>query len=147
MITERYQPLLRPSFFSILFYRNLSGHHFNRRWIGRRGQIEWPLRSPDFTLTNFFLFCYRVYFGRSVNFQSIVESFDIYNQLNFSSWNPPLPNCLRLLVGLKNYFVTSISNTWSFYRKIPSHYSKTKVWHVITLKNIFSFFWHMSSEV
>ncbi|CAF3908025.1 unnamed protein product [Rotaria sordida] len=28
---------------------------FRNRWIGRRGAIEWPARSPDLTPTDFFL--------------------------------------------------------------------------------------------
>lgn len=29
--------------------------HFPKRWIGRRGTIEWPARSPDLTPLDFFL--------------------------------------------------------------------------------------------
>jgi hypothetical protein len=29
--------------------------HFEGRWIGRRGPLEWPARSPDLTLPDFFL--------------------------------------------------------------------------------------------
>ena len=29
--------------------------HFPRRWLGRRGPHEWPARSPDLTLCDFFL--------------------------------------------------------------------------------------------
>ena len=29
--------------------------HFTNRWIGRRGEIEWPPRFPDLTLPDFFL--------------------------------------------------------------------------------------------
>lgn len=28
---------------------------FPRKWIGRRGMVEWPTRSPDLTLWDFFL--------------------------------------------------------------------------------------------
>lgn len=31
---------------------------FPNRWIGRRGSIEWPARSPDLTLLDFFLWGY-----------------------------------------------------------------------------------------
>ncbi|RZC39627.1 hypothetical protein BDFB_015140, partial [Asbolus verrucosus] len=31
---------------------------FPGRWIGRRDAIEWPARSPDLTLHNFFLWGY-----------------------------------------------------------------------------------------
>jgi hypothetical protein len=30
--------------------------HFEGRWIGRRGPLEWPARSPDLTPPDFFLF-------------------------------------------------------------------------------------------
>ena len=30
-------------------------HHFPRRWLGRRGPIEWPARSPDLTPPDFSL--------------------------------------------------------------------------------------------
>ena len=29
--------------------------HFPDRWIGRRGFVEWPARSPDLTPLDFFL--------------------------------------------------------------------------------------------
>jgi hypothetical protein len=29
--------------------------HFEGRWIGRGGPLEWPARSPDLTLPDFFL--------------------------------------------------------------------------------------------
>lgn len=31
---------------------------FHHRWIGRRGEIEWPARSPDLTPLDFFLWGY-----------------------------------------------------------------------------------------
>jgi len=31
---------------------------FQDRWIGRRGHIEWPPRSPDLTSLDFFLWGY-----------------------------------------------------------------------------------------
>ncbi|PNF30075.1 hypothetical protein B7P43_G04239 [Cryptotermes secundus] len=31
---------------------------FPQRWIGRRGPVEWPARSPDITPPDFFLWCY-----------------------------------------------------------------------------------------
>jgi len=37
---------------------------FRARWIGRRGEIEWPARSPDLTPLDYFLWDYlkdRVY--------------------------------------------------------------------------------------
>ncbi|CAF3410413.1 unnamed protein product [Rotaria socialis] len=38
--------------------RNWLEKHFPARWIGRRGAIEWPARSPDLTPTDFFLWGY-----------------------------------------------------------------------------------------
>jgi len=35
--------------------RTLLDEEFPRRWIGRRGRIEWPARSPDLTPLDFFL--------------------------------------------------------------------------------------------
>ena len=32
--------------------------NFENRWIGRRGPIEWPARSPDLTVADFFLWGY-----------------------------------------------------------------------------------------
>ena len=32
--------------------------HFPGRWIGRRGPVEWPPRSPDLTAPDFFLWGY-----------------------------------------------------------------------------------------
>lgn len=38
--------------------RNWLDKKFPNRWIGRRGQIEWPPRSPDLTPPDFFLWGY-----------------------------------------------------------------------------------------
>lgn len=35
--------------------RNWLNHHFNERWIGRGGPIEWSPMSPDFSMNDFFL--------------------------------------------------------------------------------------------
>ena len=35
--------------------RNWLNNHFPDKWIGRRGAIEWPARSPDLTPLDFFL--------------------------------------------------------------------------------------------
>lgn len=35
--------------------RDFLNHHFPEHWIGRRGSIEWPPRSPDLTPLDFFL--------------------------------------------------------------------------------------------
>ena len=34
---------------------NWLNEHFPQRWIGRRGAIEWPPRSPDMTPPDFFV--------------------------------------------------------------------------------------------
>lgn len=38
--------------------RDYLNEEFNNRWIGRRGTIEWPARSPDLTPMDFFLWGY-----------------------------------------------------------------------------------------
>ena len=38
--------------------RNELNSQLNGRWIGRRGSIEWPARSPDLTPLDFFLWGY-----------------------------------------------------------------------------------------
>ncbi|MBZ5796273.1 transposase [Burkholderia contaminans] len=45
---------------------------FPGRWIGRRGFIEWPARSPDLNPLNFFLWCHlktQVYKEKPANLQ------------------------------------------------------------------------------
>lgn len=41
-----------------LIVRNYLDQMFPNRWIGRRGPIEWPARSPDLTPLDFFLWGY-----------------------------------------------------------------------------------------
>jgi len=38
--------------------RNWLDFNFPKKWIGRRGPIEWPPRSPDLTPLDFFLWGY-----------------------------------------------------------------------------------------
>ena len=48
--------------------------HLNARWIGRRGSIDWPARSPDLTICEYFLWSYlrfRVYQPVGIIFPSI----------------------------------------------------------------------------
>ncbi|KOC65291.1 hypothetical protein WH47_09870, partial [Habropoda laboriosa] len=35
--------------------RTLLDRMFKGRWIGRRGTVEWPARSPDLTSLDFYL--------------------------------------------------------------------------------------------
>lgn len=61
-----YQQDGAPPHYSIIV-RNYLNNIFPNRWIGRRGQIEWPARSPDLTPLDFFLWGYlksKVYFNR-----------------------------------------------------------------------------------
>lgn len=47
---------------------------FPERWIGRRGSLEWPPRSPDLTPLDFFLWGYlktKVYFNRPDNLEDL----------------------------------------------------------------------------
>lgn len=49
---------------------------FPNRWIGRRGEIEWPARSPDLTPLDYFLWGYlksKVYFNRPNNVDDLKE--------------------------------------------------------------------------
>lgn len=49
---------------------------FRGRWIGRRGSIEWPPRSPDLTPLDFFLWGYlksKVYQSRPNNLEELKE--------------------------------------------------------------------------
>ncbi|EFN82476.1 hypothetical protein EAI_06335, partial [Harpegnathos saltator] len=50
--------------------RNYLNDTFPNRWIGRRGTIEWPPRSPDIAPLDFFLWGYiknKVYFTKPRN--------------------------------------------------------------------------------
>ena len=38
-----------------LTVREWLDNHFPGRWLGRRGPLEWPARSPDLTPCDFFL--------------------------------------------------------------------------------------------
>ena len=54
---------------------NVLDQHLRNRWIGRRGPIEWPARSPDLTVCDFFLWSYlrdRIY-TPGHNFQHLVD--------------------------------------------------------------------------
>lgn len=47
---------------------------FPNRWIGRRGPVEWPARSPDLTPLDYFLWGYlksKVYFNRPPNIDAL----------------------------------------------------------------------------
>lgn len=49
---------------------------FPGRWIGRRGVIEWPARSPDLTPLDYFLWGYlksKVYFNRPATIETLKE--------------------------------------------------------------------------
>lgn len=49
---------------------------FPNRWIGRRGFIEWPARSPDLTPLDYFLWGYiksKVYFNRPATIEQLKE--------------------------------------------------------------------------
>lgn len=61
-----YQQDGAPAHFSVMV-RNYLDQIFPDRWIGRRGAIEWPARSPDLTPLDFFLWGYlksKIYFNR-----------------------------------------------------------------------------------
>ena len=52
-----FQPDGAPPHYSLVA-RNWLDEKFNGRWIGRRGPIECPARSPDLTPPDFFLWDY-----------------------------------------------------------------------------------------
>lgn len=57
--------------------RDFLDDKFRNRWIGRRGPIEWPARSPDLTPTDFFLWGFlkdRVYATKSRNLQALKDA-------------------------------------------------------------------------
>ena len=59
------------------FFRNLLNEKLDGRWIGRRGSVEWPARSPDLTpLDSFFLgvMKYRVYAQKIRDIEHLNES-------------------------------------------------------------------------
>lgn len=59
-----------------LCVRNWLNRNLPDMWIGRRGPIEWPPRSPDITPLDFFLWGYlksRVYTNRPQNLQDLKE--------------------------------------------------------------------------
>lgn len=54
--------------------RDFLDNCFPRRWIGRRGPIEWPARSPDLTPLDFFLWGYlksKVYLNKPHNLEDL----------------------------------------------------------------------------
>ncbi|CAF4436397.1 unnamed protein product [Rotaria socialis] len=60
---------------------------FPDRWIGRRGWIEWPARSPDLTPTDFFLWSVikdRVYAIRPPNLQTLEDA--IITDMRFKTY-------------------------------------------------------------
>ena len=56
--------------------RQLLDDNLPGRWIGRRGPVEWPARSPDLTVCDVWFWSYlrdRVFQPRGIKFQSIRE--------------------------------------------------------------------------
>jgi len=54
--------------------RNYLDVVFNDRWIGRRGYIEWPARSPDLSPLDYFLWSYfkdKMYKNKPPNLQKL----------------------------------------------------------------------------
>ena len=66
--------------------RQILNENIPQQWIGRRGHIEWPARSPDPTVCNFWLWAYlrdRVYQPAGVTFRSVTELENrIHQELN-----------------------------------------------------------------
>ena len=57
--------------------RNILNEHMPNQWIGRRGPIEWPTRSPDLTVCDFWLRS----FLRSEVYKPVGVIFDSLDQL------------------------------------------------------------------
>lgn len=74
-----------PPHFAI-YVRQYLDATFPERWIGRRGPIEWPPRSPDLTPLDFFLWGYlksKVYFNRPNNLEELRQRIRAeVNQIN-----------------------------------------------------------------
>ena len=54
--------------------RTFLDKNFNGRWIGRRGSVEWPPRSPDITPLDFFLWGYlksKVFVNRALTLDEL----------------------------------------------------------------------------
>lgn len=66
--------------------RQILNENIPQQWIGRRGHIEWPARSPDLTVCDFWLWAYlrdRVYQPAGVTFRSVTELENrIHQELN-----------------------------------------------------------------
>ena len=66
--------------------QNRLNEKLNGRWIGRRGAIEWPARSPDLTPCDFFLWGYlknKVYGQRIRDIHHLKERITHFvNELN-----------------------------------------------------------------
>lgn len=74
-----FQPIFQQDGAPPHFHRQVRAsldRQFPGRWIGRRGVIEWPARSPDMTPMDFFLWGYikeRVYETRPVNLADLQQ--------------------------------------------------------------------------
>lgn len=56
--------------------RQILNEQMPQQWIGRRGHIEWPARSPDLTVCDFWLWSYlrsRVYSPAGMKFETLDE--------------------------------------------------------------------------
>lgn len=59
-----------------LVVREYLNEVFPNRWVGRRGPMEWPARSPDLTPLDFFLWGYlksRVYYSKPRDLEELRE--------------------------------------------------------------------------
>ena len=80
-------PFPFPAHFS-LETRAWLDQHLPNRWIGRRGPIEWPARSPDLTPPDFFLWGYlkdKVYAHKLTNLDDLKSK--IKNEINLIDTN------------------------------------------------------------
>jgi len=79
-----------PTHFS-LEARNILNNVFTNRWIGRRGTIEWPPRSPDLNPLDFFYWGYlktKVYETRFENLEELREEIvNVSNSITLDFFN------------------------------------------------------------
>ena len=78
---------------------------FPNMWIGRRGPIEWPPRSPDLTPPDFFLWGYL----RDKIYQHHIQNLDHLQQIIVDEFNQvPLNMCRKACENVKLRLLASM---------------------------------------
>ena len=82
----------------VLVVREWLDEWFPNMWIGRRGPIEWPPRSPDLTPPDFFLWGYL----RDKIYQHHIQNLDHLQQIIVDEFNQvPLNMCRKACENVK----------------------------------------------